>query len=122
MTATMWSITWSERDRTDENVRKWFSGDLEDGKIYQVPFPHAITVKMNKTKDKFPVVQAKDTCKVPKWLASCIGLKEKIQVQTHHVDLGYAFTDYKLQGLTVERLIIMLNKQRAPHDLTTLYV
>ena len=63
---TMWSITWSEGDRTDENVCKWFSGDLEGGKIYEVPFPHAITVKMKKTKDLFPVVQSKDTCPVPK--------------------------------------------------------
>ena len=38
------------------------------------------------------------------------------------VELGFAFTDFKVQGLTCKQLIIMLNKQAAPHDLVTLYV
>ena len=38
------------------------------------------------------------------------------------VDLGFAFTDYKVQCLTLDQLIIMLNKDAALHDLATIYV
>ena len=41
---------------------------------------------------------------------------------THDMNLGFAFTDYRIQGLTVEALIIMLNKQSAVHDIPTIYV
>ena len=30
----MFSITWDEKDHNDENVRKWYSGDMKGGKIY----------------------------------------------------------------------------------------
>ena len=42
--------------------------------------------------------------------------------ETHDVDLGFAFTDYRVQGLTLKALIIMLNKQSACHDIPTIYV
>ena len=32
--------------------------------------------------------------------------------ETHMVELGFAFTDFKVQGLTCNELIIMLNKQK----------
>ena len=62
------------------------------------------------------------TIDVPKNMAIWLGLKPKIQIKTHKVDLAFAFTDYKVQGLTVDALILMLNKDIARHDLATLYV
>ena len=55
----------------------------------------------------------------------CIGFGDLLlgnHCLTHEVDLGFAFTDYKLQGLTLDKLIIMLNQQEARHDLATVYV
>ncbi len=120
--AKMWSMTWNERDRNHPTVEAWYNGELEGGKEYLVPFPHAITVKMKKTGELFPVVHKNETIKISSMLASWLNLKEKIRVTTHLVDLAFAFTDYKVQGLTLDRLVIMLNEQTARHDLATLYV
>ena len=38
------------------------------------------------------------------------------------MDLAFALTDFKFQGLTVDKLIVMLNLQGMNHDLATLYV
>ena len=118
----MISMTWNENDHNDENVCKWYKGDMKGGVIYHVPLPYAITVKMEKTGELFPVLQERTTVNVPKWLASSVRLRPKIRVTTHMVDLGFAFTDYKVQGLTLDQMIIMLNKDAALHDLATIYV
>lgn len=77
---------------------------------------------MEKTGELFPLLQQRTTVNVLKSLASSLRLRPKIRVTTHMVDLGFAFTDYKVQGLTVDKLIIMLNKDAALHDLATIYV
>ena len=118
----MFSVTWDEKDHNNENVRAWYNGTMEGGKIYPVPIPYAITVKMDKTGDLFPVVRKKTTVEVKKWMASWLNLKGKISLTTHMVNLSFAFTDYKVQGLTLDKLIVMLNKQAARHDLATIYV
>ena len=118
----MVSMTWDEKDHNHKNVRRWYNGDLKGGRIYRVPLPYAITVKMDKTGELNPVRQQTTTVKVPEWMASCLRLKPKMRLTTHMVDLGFAFTDYRVQGLTVDKLIIMLNKDTAPHDLATIYV
>ena len=119
---TMCSMTWNEKDHKDPTVEAWYKGKLEGGKVYRVPFPHAVNVKMTKTGDLFPVVQTTRSIELPSTMAAYLGLRKKLRVTTHKVDLGFAFTDYRVQGLTVKKLIIMLNKQLAPHDLATLYV
>ena len=30
----MLSVTWDEKDHNDENVRKWYNGDMKGGEIY----------------------------------------------------------------------------------------
>ncbi len=77
---------------------------------------------MTKTGDLFPVVQTTRSIELPSTMAAYLGLRKKLRVTAHKVDLGFAFTDYRVQGLTVKKLNIMLNKQLAPHDLATLYV
>ena len=43
--------------------------------------------------------------------------RKALRTKHHHVDLAWAFTDYKVQGLTWnegEKLIVSLNKSSAP--------
>ena len=119
---TMFSITWNERDHDNDNVRAWYDGTLEGGKIYKVSSPYAITMKMKKTGDLFPVVRGTKDVDTPKWMRTWFNFAKKLKLKTHEIDLGFAFTDYKVQGLTLDKLIIVLNKQGARHDLATIYV
>ena len=125
---------------------------------HPVPIPLAITIKMDRTGDLFPVKRERATIKIPATLALFMGVREKVRKTTpvfsykckelrshsfpsvslcigfgclllgkhcltHAVDLGFAFTDYKVQGLTLDKLIIMFNLQGIPrHDLATVYV
>ena len=48
---------------------------------------------------------------------------KKISIIRHPLDLGFAYTDFKIQGLTIDRLVVMLNKEQSARiDLATLYV
>ncbi len=48
-----------------------------------------------------------------------------LKVRYHFVDLGFSFTDFKMQGLTVkkgQKLILVLNRQTAKFDIGTISV
>ena len=44
--------------------------------------------------------------------------KRTLLHQSHAVDLGFSYTDYKIQGATVDKLILMLQKRPCVPHLT----
>jgi hypothetical protein len=91
--ATMASLVWDAKDHEDENVKLWYSGDMKGGVEYHVPAPHAVIVKMAKTKKFFPVMRGSRSAEVGKSLAYLLQLKSTISISSHMVDLAFAFTD-----------------------------
>ena len=91
--ATMASLAWDAKDHEDENVKLWYSGDMKGGVEYHVPAPHAVIVKMAKTKKLFPVMRGSRSVEVGKSLAYLLQLKSTISISSHMVDLAFAFTD-----------------------------
>jgi hypothetical protein len=91
---TMASLAWDAKDHEDENVRLWYSGGMKGGVEYHVPAPHAVIVKMAKTKEFFPVIRGGRSVEVSASLAYWLQLKSTIRISSHMVDLAFAFTDY----------------------------
>ena len=60
--------------------------------------------------------------KISESVAARFNLQMNPAIYAHRVDLAFAFTDYKVQRITFNKLIVMLNKQEMRHDLAMLYV
>ena len=97
---TMASLAWDVKDHEDENVKLWYNGDMKGGMEYRVPAPHAVIVKMTKSKEFFPVIRKRRTVEVGASLAYWLGLKSTIHLSSHMVDLAWAFTDYTRSLMT----------------------
>jgi len=61
----------------------------------------------------------KSSLKVPKYMRFNLEPgKRTLLHQSHAVELGFAYTDYKIQGATVDKLILMLQKRPCVPHLT----
>lgn len=66
-----------------------------------------------------PVLSYKARLKVPKYLQYILEPgKRALLHQSHAVELGFAYTDFKIQGATVEKLILLLMKRPSVPHLT----
>ncbi len=70
----------------------------------------------------YPVKKYRTTPTISDTTAARLNLRTNPEIWAHRVDLAFALTDFKFQGLTVDKLIVMLNLQGMNHDLATLYV
>ena len=125
---TMVSLSWLP-DVEDEVIRKLRRGKLKpraDGLAYRVPPPYSVNVEIirrDKTKVVVPIRAFNDDSKNNPGFKGPDSVK--IDVKHHYVATGFCFTDYKVQGITVEKgdkLVVVLNEQSATMDLATMSV
>ncbi len=125
---TMVSLSWLPEVK-DEVIRKLRRGKLKpraDGLAYRVPPPYSVNVEIirrDKTKVVVPIRAFNDDSKNNPGFKGPKGVK--IDVKHHYVDVGFCFTDYKVQGITVkkgDKLVVVLNAQSARMDLATMSV
>lgn len=113
---TFLSLTWSP-DTKHHNINLLRRGKLKPGVEYEVPFPHSVNILSNNV--EVPVLSYKARINVPKYLRYNLEPgKRALLHQSHAVELGFAYTDFKIQGATVEKLILLLMKRPSVPHLT----
>ena len=125
----MVSLSWAPevKDDTIDKLRKGTLRPKSDGEGYRVPPPYSINVETkSRTRQRtvIPIValnsgseKGSNSFKAPDG--------RTLLTKHHHIDLGFCFTDYKVQGITVEKgdkLIVVLNNLPAHIVLATISV
>lgn len=119
---TLHSLSW-DPDTTHCNIRLLRDGQLKPGKEYEVPFPHSVNVLSQNV--EVPVLSYKARLKVPKYMRYNIEPGRRALLhQSHAVELGFAYPDFKFQGATVDKIILLLTKRPSvPHlSISSVYV
>ncbi len=123
----MVSLSWLPEVKHDviDKLRKGTLRPHSNGEAYQVPPPYSVNVeitKRDKTRTIVPIKALNDKKKglFKDPVDGCV-----LRVKHHHIQIGFCFTDYKVQGITVEKddkLVVVLNKQSSSIDVATMSV
>lgn len=124
----MISLSWAPevKDDTIDKLRKGTLRPKRNGEGYCVPPPYSINVEIKSRTGQttvIPIVAINNSSGNSNGFKSPCG--RRLSVKHHHVDLGFCFTDYKVQGITVEKgdkLIVVLNNLPARLDVATISV
>ena len=126
----MMSLSWDPeiKDPVIDKLRKGTLRPRPDGEAYEVPPPYSINVETTNrdgVKTIIPIVARNNTT----GQHDSTGFKTSdgihLSVKHHYVDLGFCFTDYKVQGITVkkgDKLIVVLDNMPTRLDIATISV
>ena len=123
----MVSLTWlpEVKHKIVQRLRKGTLRPKRNNEAYQVPPPYSVNVAFTNRDGSTSIIPIVAEANGGTNAAYKNNRGQPLRTQHHHVDLGFSFTDYKIQGLTFkkgEKLIVVLNKQTAPIDIRTISV
>jgi hypothetical protein len=126
----MVSLSWLPEIKHDviDKLRKGTLRPSANGEAHRVPPPYSINVETTNragVKTTIPIVARSTTTGQHDSTGFKTSDGRHLSVKHHYVDLGFCFTDYKVQGITVkkgDKLILVLDDLPARLDVATISV